>query len=321
MRGWRADLLVLRAWVIRRHAEIVLVLKLPSPTGLTLDHAKSKPNKCCQLTNANLLNGPRWPGGHSPAVCGWVQHQVWKEPGMSWGSPARHPPPSHLLDRISPIFPPFSPVFCAFSPSRRGGSNEPQAGTQGQETAGKSTKRGGLPPSFGGCFSHTDGAALQSHCRRRSAPTEASSTRRARTMASPASVSTRFLLARFSRQLSGTCADTAGGSAAQMLAVNATDGSLVSSFQSETKPSLTSPPDEFAAPRLSADGGAVFVGCANSHLYALNATNLAVLWVANTSGDECTSPTQLLMVVASLTRKRHRRRREPGGDAEPEHRR
>ena len=25
-------------------------------------------------------------------------------------------------------------VFCAFSPSRRGGSNEPQAGTQGQET-------------------------------------------------------------------------------------------------------------------------------------------------------------------------------------------
>eukprot|EP01045_Picozoa_sp_COSAG04_P007450 COSAG04_NODE_390_length_15167_cov_93.727900_14_plen_306_part_00 len=83
---------------------------------------------------------------------------------------------------------------------------------------------------------------------------------------------------------------TAGGTAAQMLAVNATDGSLVSSFQSETKPSLTSPPDEFAAPRLSADGGAVFVGCANSHLYALNATNLAVLWVGNTSGDECTSP-------------------------------
>ena len=32
---------------------------------------------------------------------------------------------------------PFFPVFCAFSPSRRGGSNEPQAGTQGQETAGK----------------------------------------------------------------------------------------------------------------------------------------------------------------------------------------
>jgi len=43
---------------------------------------------------------------------------------------------SHFLGRISPIFPRFSPVFCAFSPSRRGGSNEPQAGTQGQETAG-----------------------------------------------------------------------------------------------------------------------------------------------------------------------------------------
>ena len=40
------------------------------------------------------------------------------------------PTPSHLLDRISPIFTPFFPVFCAFSPSRRGGSNEPQAGTQ-----------------------------------------------------------------------------------------------------------------------------------------------------------------------------------------------
>ena len=33
------------------------------------------------------------------------------------------------------MFAPFFPVFCAFSPSRRGGSSEPQAGTQGQETA------------------------------------------------------------------------------------------------------------------------------------------------------------------------------------------
>ena len=44
------------------------------------------------------------------------------------------PTPSHLSDRISPISAPFFPVFCAFSPSRRGGSNEPQAGTQDQET-------------------------------------------------------------------------------------------------------------------------------------------------------------------------------------------
>ena len=55
------------------------------------------------------------------------------------------PTPSHLLDHISPIFPPFFPVFCAFSPPRRDGSNEPQAGTQGQETAGTRTKRGELP--------------------------------------------------------------------------------------------------------------------------------------------------------------------------------
>ena len=46
------------------------------------------------------------------------------------------PTPLHLLDHISPIFSPFFLVFCACSPSRRGGSNEPQAGTQGQETAG-----------------------------------------------------------------------------------------------------------------------------------------------------------------------------------------
>ena len=50
------------------------------------------------------------------------------------------PTPSHFLGRISPIFPPFFPVFCAFSPSRRGGSNEPQAGAQGQETVARAPK-------------------------------------------------------------------------------------------------------------------------------------------------------------------------------------
>ena len=54
--------------------------------------------------------------------------------------------PSHLLDRISPVFSPFFPVFCAFSPPRRDGSNEPQAGTQGQETAGTRAKSSELPP-------------------------------------------------------------------------------------------------------------------------------------------------------------------------------
>ena len=47
------------------------------------------------------------------------------------------PTPLHVLDRISPIFSPFFPVFCAFSPPGRGGSNEPQAGTQGDETAAR----------------------------------------------------------------------------------------------------------------------------------------------------------------------------------------
>ena len=50
------------------------------------------------------------------------------------------------LAHFSPVF----PIFCAFSPSRRGGSNEPQAGTQGQETAGRRAKRGELRPSFAG---------------------------------------------------------------------------------------------------------------------------------------------------------------------------
>ena len=52
------------------------------------------------------------------------------------------------LDRISPFLSPFFPVFCAFSPSRRGGSSEAQAGTQGRETAGTSTKSRDLGPSF-----------------------------------------------------------------------------------------------------------------------------------------------------------------------------
>ena len=41
------------------------------------------------------------------------------------------PTPLRVLGRISPIFSPFFPVFCAFSPPGRGGSNEPQAETQG----------------------------------------------------------------------------------------------------------------------------------------------------------------------------------------------
>ena len=55
-------------------------------------------------------------------------------PEFAWAARQVIPTPSHVLDRISPIFPPFSPVFCAFSPSRRGGSNEPQAVAQRQET-------------------------------------------------------------------------------------------------------------------------------------------------------------------------------------------
>ena len=53
------------------------------------------------------------------------------------------PTPSHLLDRISPILSPFFLVFCAFSPPRRDGSNEPQARTQDQETAGTGVQTAG----------------------------------------------------------------------------------------------------------------------------------------------------------------------------------
>ena len=50
------------------------------------------------------------------------------------------PTPLHVLDRISPIFSPFFPVLCALSPSCRGGSNEPQAGAQGQEAVARAPK-------------------------------------------------------------------------------------------------------------------------------------------------------------------------------------
>ena len=53
------------------------------------------------------------------------------------------PTPSHFLDRISPIFPPLFLVFCAFLPPRRDGSNEPQARTQGRETAGTCVQTAG----------------------------------------------------------------------------------------------------------------------------------------------------------------------------------
>ena len=239
------------------------------------------------------------------------------------------PPVASLFTRFRPYlahsFPVFPRFLRVFTGSTRRFQRAPSR-TPGPRNSRQEYQEGRTPPFVRGLFfSHrwrcvavplspeisADGGLVYTACQDNGVPG----------FGNHALLAGQILRLRSSRQLSGTCADTAGGTAAQMLAVNATDGSLVSSFQSETKPSLTSPPDEFAAPRLSADGGAVFVGCANSHLYALNATNLAVLWVGNT-GDECTSPTQLLlMVVASLTRKRHRRRREPGGDAEPEHRR
>ena len=61
------------------------------------------------------------------------------------------PTPLHVLGRISPIFSPFFPVFCAFSPSRRGGSNEPQAGAQGQETVARAPKHRFGGPANSGC--------------------------------------------------------------------------------------------------------------------------------------------------------------------------
>ena len=63
------------------------------------------------------------------------------------------PTPLHVLGRISPIFSPFFPVFCAFSPSRRGGSNEPQAGAQDQqETVAMAPKHRFGGPANSGCW-------------------------------------------------------------------------------------------------------------------------------------------------------------------------
>ena len=71
---------------------------------------------------------------YAPETCEFEMQTRSRAGGADWSKVI--PTPSHVLDRISPIFSPFPPVFCAFSPSRRDGSNEPQAGTQGQETAG-----------------------------------------------------------------------------------------------------------------------------------------------------------------------------------------
>ena len=71
--------------------------------------------------------------GLSSAPCGCVQV------GLLRAKFSQHqviPTPSRFLGCISPIFSPFFLVFCAFSPPRQDGSNEPQAGIQGQETAG-----------------------------------------------------------------------------------------------------------------------------------------------------------------------------------------
>ena len=72
-----------------------------------------------------------WLGQHR-YCCGFSGDQT-----SEWETLQVIPTPSHVLDRISPIFPPFFPIFCAFSPSRRGSFNEPQAGTQGQETVAR----------------------------------------------------------------------------------------------------------------------------------------------------------------------------------------
>ena len=49
-------------------------------------------------------------------------------------------------------FPPFFLAFCAFSPSRRGGSNEPQAGAQGQETVARAPKHRFAGLANSGCW-------------------------------------------------------------------------------------------------------------------------------------------------------------------------
>ena len=57
------------------------------------------------------------------------------------------PPVPSLSTLFGPYLARFPPVFSrlsASSPPQRDGSNEPRAGTQGQETAGKGTKRGEL---------------------------------------------------------------------------------------------------------------------------------------------------------------------------------
>ena len=76
-----------------------------------------------------------------------------------------------------------------------------------------------------------------------------------------------------------------GGTSANVIALNASSGELVWSFNVPGAGCLTCPSDGFTAPTLSGDGLSVFAGSADSKLYKLNATTGDLLWVGNTSSD------------------------------------
>ena len=75
-------------------------------------------------------------------------------------------PAKRCLGALATVSWPWNPAWGPLEPSRRGGSNEPQAGTQGQETAGK-PPRGVFDPgpqrlwdeSTGRWWAHAEGVA------------------------------------------------------------------------------------------------------------------------------------------------------------------
>ena len=103
--------------------------RVPIPTGLrqAVVRAEEEASRWVVRRLEQAVAGARR-GGGAPVAC-QQQHSAAGDNSLML--------PRWIVTRFRMYLAHLFPVFCAFSTSRRGGSNEPQAGTQGQETAGK----------------------------------------------------------------------------------------------------------------------------------------------------------------------------------------
>ena len=111
--------------------------RLPGPNSAIDSNINSMQFDTIRFNSSCLWPGLRGAGREGPEEsCGSTgrEEHAWQGawPRPLPGDPDSFTPFRPYLAHSSPVF----LVFCAFSPSRRGGSNEPKTGAQGQETAG-----------------------------------------------------------------------------------------------------------------------------------------------------------------------------------------